>query len=190
MAQSCAIRLRLRRSEALPCPFRVLPFALAREDRMMGKLSKSLRFEILTRDGYRCRYCGATAQTTELHIDHVLPRSAGGEDDASNLVTACIDCNFGKSDRKLIGIPQGFALSRDKRPERMARMRYAKKQHASPSEHVLDCGNIDEWDEIDCDTQLVWIWCQTHKKYEWHSVPLDIVHCGSIYRTKRKPVSW
>lgn len=156
----------------------------------MGKLSRSLRFEILTRDGYRCRYCGATAQTTELHIDHVLPRSAGGRDDASNLVTACIDCNFGKSDRKLLGIPQGFALSPDKRPERMVRMRQARKAAPANQEHVLICDDIDEWDEINDGMQLVWVWCQTHKKYEWHSVPQDLVDGGGIYRSERKPVSW
>ena len=60
-------------------------------------LSKRLRFEILRRDNNQCRYCGATAPDVKLTIDHVVPTTLGGSDDASNLVTACADCNSGKS---------------------------------------------------------------------------------------------
>lgn len=64
----------------------------------MAVKSKRLRFEILKRDGHRCRYCGATAYERRLHVDHVIPESKGGTDDPANLVTACSDCNGGKSD--------------------------------------------------------------------------------------------
>lgn len=63
----------------------------------MSISSKRLRFEILKRDGFACRYCGVTAVASPLHIDHVIPKSKGGTDDAANLVTACRDCNLGKS---------------------------------------------------------------------------------------------
>jgi len=59
--------------------------------------SKRLRFEILKRDGFRCRYCGASAASAVLHVDHVVAESAGGEDVPENLVTACAACNGGKS---------------------------------------------------------------------------------------------
>jgi hypothetical protein len=59
-------------------------------------LSKRLRFKILKRDGFTCRYCGAKAPTVELQVDHVTPRVAGGSDRPSNLVTACVGCNQGK----------------------------------------------------------------------------------------------
>lgn len=64
-----------------------------------GPLSKADRFRILARDRFTCRYCGvkATGGAT-LHVDHVKPRSKGGTNDPSNLVTACSDCNLGKSD--------------------------------------------------------------------------------------------
>jgi len=62
---------------------------------------KRLRFEILKRDGFRCRYCGATAVSALLHVDHVVPVVEGGLDDPANLVTACADCNLGKSDVQL-----------------------------------------------------------------------------------------
>lgn len=60
-------------------------------------MSKRLRFEVLKRDGFRCRYCGANAMTTPLEIDHVIAVANGGTNHADNLVTACWGCNAGKS---------------------------------------------------------------------------------------------
>jgi hypothetical protein len=60
-------------------------------------VSKRLRFEVFRRDGFACRYCGATASDTPLTIDHVVPIALGGTDDFANLATACKDCNAGKS---------------------------------------------------------------------------------------------
>lgn len=59
-------------------------------------VSKRMRFEILNRDGFQCRYCGKRAQESELHVDHVVPVALGGDDTPSNLVAACVDCNAGK----------------------------------------------------------------------------------------------
>lgn len=59
-------------------------------------ISKSLRFAVLNRDGFRCRYCGAGPEGVTLHIDHAVPVALGGTNDFDNLVTACIDCNLGK----------------------------------------------------------------------------------------------
>lgn len=69
----------------------------------MGRtsISASKRFEILKRDGFRCRYCGAAAPHVDLEIDHVVAVSRGGRNDPSNLATACGLCNSGKSDRDL-----------------------------------------------------------------------------------------
>jgi len=60
-------------------------------------ISKRLRFEILRRDNYTCRYCGASAPEAKLTIDHVTPTALGGRDEPTNLVTACQDCNTGKT---------------------------------------------------------------------------------------------
>jgi hypothetical protein len=60
-------------------------------------VSKRLRFEILRRDNHACRYCGATAPDVKLTVDHVVPEALGGSNEPSNLVTACADCNNGKS---------------------------------------------------------------------------------------------
>lgn len=58
-------------------------------------VSRRLRYEILRRDNYTCRYCRSTGN--ELTVDHVKPTALGGTDDPSNLVAACKDCNAGKS---------------------------------------------------------------------------------------------
>lgn len=60
-------------------------------------ISRRLRFEILRRDNHACRYCGATAPIAPLTVDHVLPVALGGADTPTNLVTACADCNAGKT---------------------------------------------------------------------------------------------
>jgi hypothetical protein len=58
-------------------------------------IPRRLRYEILRRDDYTCRYCHAT--DAPLTIDHVIPVALGGTDDPSNLVAACEACNIGKS---------------------------------------------------------------------------------------------
>lgn len=60
-------------------------------------VSKRTRYEVLKRDNYTCRYCGATAPEAKLTVDHVTPVALGGSDAAENLVCACSACNAGKS---------------------------------------------------------------------------------------------
>lgn len=60
-------------------------------------LNKRIRFEVMRRDNHACRYCGAMAPDAKLTIDHVVPVALGGSDEPTNLVTACVDCNAGKS---------------------------------------------------------------------------------------------
>src|SRR6266480_5022050 len=55
------------------------------------------RRAVFARDGHRCQYCGASAE----NIDHVVPRSRGGEDVWENVVAACRPCNARKEDRLL-----------------------------------------------------------------------------------------
>jgi len=63
-------------------------------------VNKRLRYRILRRDNFTCRYCGTVAPDVHLEVDHVQPRSLGGCDEPWNLVTACVDCNRGKSAMK------------------------------------------------------------------------------------------
>ncbi len=55
--------------------------------------------EILRRDGYRCQYCGR--ESSNLTVDHVVPRYRGGEHCWENLVAACPACNRRKGGRTL-----------------------------------------------------------------------------------------
>jgi 5-methylcytosine-specific restriction endonuclease McrA len=57
------------------------------------------RRALFARDGWRCVYCGSTG--ARLTLDHVLPRSRGGESSWENVVTACSPCNLRKGDRSL-----------------------------------------------------------------------------------------
>lgn len=69
-------------------------------------IGKSLRFEIFARDGFICQYCGQRPPDVVLELDHIHPRSKGGDDDPLNLITSCWDCNRGKRDKVLREIPQ------------------------------------------------------------------------------------
>lgn len=64
-------------------------------------ISKRMRFDVLKRDAFTCQYCGKMPPDTTLHIDHIKPVSKGGKNTLINLVTSCIDCNLGKSDKEL-----------------------------------------------------------------------------------------
>jgi len=60
--------------------------------------SKRNRFKILSRDKFRCIYCGFDSMDgTKLDVDHVVPVRMGGTTSYGNLVTSCRDCNRGKS---------------------------------------------------------------------------------------------
>lgn len=67
--------------------------------RTRREISERQRFRILLRDGFRCLTCGASplkGPGIELHVDHVLPWSKGGETVDENLRTKCSRCNLGK----------------------------------------------------------------------------------------------
>lgn len=54
------------------------------------------RRNVLARDGHLCQYCGRHFPTHLLSIDHVVPRSRGGETTWENVVCACLACNVKK----------------------------------------------------------------------------------------------
>ncbi|HNZ47290.1 MAG TPA: HNH endonuclease [Candidatus Hydrogenedentes bacterium] len=57
------------------------------------------RRNLFARDKDTCQYCGRTGNRSCMTIDHVIPKSRGGEDSWSNLVVACPACNLKKRDR-------------------------------------------------------------------------------------------
>jgi hypothetical protein len=64
-------------------------------------ISKKNRFEVFKADNFTCVYCGRTPPDVTLEVDHIIPKSKGGEDIQENLLTACFDCNRGKRDNLL-----------------------------------------------------------------------------------------
>jgi 5-methylcytosine-specific restriction endonuclease McrA len=59
---------------------------------------KISRRALFARDGWRCVYCGSTGRLT---LDHVVPRSRGGDSVWENVVTSCAPCNMRKGNRLL-----------------------------------------------------------------------------------------
>jgi 5-methylcytosine-specific restriction endonuclease McrA len=63
---------------------------------------QGLRFNrrnVFARDGNQCQYCGRGFPTSELSLDHVVPRSRGGITSWENIVCACVACNVRKGGR-------------------------------------------------------------------------------------------
>lgn len=54
------------------------------------------RRRVFKRDNYKCVYCGSGKNLT---IDHVIPKSKGGDNSWTNLVTSCSRCNCNKGDK-------------------------------------------------------------------------------------------
>ena len=64
-------------------------------------IPQSIRFEVFKRDLFTCQYCGRKAPEAILEVDHIIPVSKGGDNSMENLVSACRECNGGKSNKKL-----------------------------------------------------------------------------------------
>lgn len=85
-------------------------------------IRKGKRLAIYIRDGFACAYCGTDlrdARPATVTLDHLTPRSLGGGNEASNLVTACLSCNSSRGNRALEDFAPGGAL------DRIARLRVA-----------------------------------------------------------------
>ncbi len=68
-------------------------------DRLPRREVKFTRRNIYARDRSRCQYCGRKFPTSELSLDHVVPRSRGGITDWGNIVCCCVTCNVRKGGR-------------------------------------------------------------------------------------------
>ena len=67
------------------------------------------RRAVFARDGGRCVYCAAPATS----LDHVIPRSRGGEHAWDNVVSCCRRCNHAKADRDVVEL--GWRMHRPPR---------------------------------------------------------------------------
>ncbi len=75
------------------------------------------RRNIFARDHNQCQYCGKKFPTTELSLDHIVPRSQGGQSTWENIVCACIACNVKKGGRT----PKQAHMTLIRKPEKPKR---------------------------------------------------------------------
>lgn len=83
-------------SRSFPFPSVIRLMHLIKRPRPRVKLT---RREIFLRDGYACQYCGA--RTSNLTVDHIIPRSRGGLHVWDNVVAACQPCNHRKGGKSV-----------------------------------------------------------------------------------------
>jgi len=109
-------------------------------------ISKKIRFEVFKRDGFRCAYCGQTPPAVILEADHIDPKSKGGKDDINNLITACFDCNRGKTNIKLDKLPPKLSDNLEVLKEQEAQIKeyrkYIKKIEARKANDINKIGEI------------------------------------------------
>lgn len=92
-------------------------------------ISKKVRFDVFKRDLFICQYCSAKSPDVPLEIDHIIPISKNGTNAIENLITACFDCNRGKSNGLLESVPHKTA-------ERLERMKIAQEQYKYFLKHL------------------------------------------------------
>jgi 5-methylcytosine-specific restriction endonuclease McrA len=76
--------------------------------------TKFSRKNIFLRDDYTCQYCGERFDPKDLTCDHIVPKSRGGINEWSNIVTSCTRCNLRKGDK----LPDEVDMYPKKRPAR------------------------------------------------------------------------
>ena len=88
--------VRTVRSEILvPRIIRLLHF-----DRVPARTLRFNRRNLFARDSHRCQYCGDMLPNSQLSLDHVMPRSRGGETSWENVVCSCKTCNTKRADAR------------------------------------------------------------------------------------------
>jgi 5-methylcytosine-specific restriction endonuclease McrA len=115
-------------------------------------LSMRIRCEVFKRDSFTCQYCAAKAPDALLHVDHIVPVSKGGTNDLLNLVTACSNCNAGKTNRQLSDLSIVEKQRRQieeiqDRKEQIELMLRWKKELLKLDDHVVD-QLADYWAEL------------------------------------------
>jgi 5-methylcytosine-specific restriction endonuclease McrA len=96
----------------VPRVIRLLDF-----EKLPKQTVKFNRRNIFARDNNQCQYCGRKFPTGELSLDHVIPRSQGGQSTWENIVCACVRCNVRKGGRT----PKQAHISLIRKPEKPKR---------------------------------------------------------------------
>ena len=86
-------------------------------DRFPKRSVRLSRTGIFARDEHRCQYCNRRLPSAQLSLDHVIPRSRGGQTSWENIVCACLKCNVKKGGRT----PHEARMQLDRKPFRPTR---------------------------------------------------------------------
>lgn len=118
----------VRMNLAVPKVIRLLAY-----DRLPRNEVKLNRRNIFARDHNRCQYCGGRFASSDLSLDHVIPRSQGGGASWANLVCCCVKCNTRKGGRT----PRQASMPLIKKPV---------KPKTNPILHMrLGSGKYESW---------------------------------------------
>jgi 5-methylcytosine-specific restriction endonuclease McrA len=98
------------------------------------KRPMSSRKNIFTRDGFKCLYCGAHGSKIVLELEHIVPKSRGGNSEWSNLCCSCHECNQKK--KNMTPEEAGMKLIHRPLPATIHTSRFMLKQLGS---------EIEEW---------------------------------------------
>jgi 5-methylcytosine-specific restriction endonuclease McrA len=77
-------------------------------------LGLAMRYRVLRRDRFRCQICGRSPAKdlgVELHVDHIVPWSKGGQNTEENLRTLCSKCNLGRGQKTKCFDPKPLRLN-------------------------------------------------------------------------------
>jgi hypothetical protein len=72
---------------------------LQRYDRAPRVAVRLTRRNLMLRDQHQCQYCARRPSLRDLNVDHVIPKSRGGNESWENLVVSCRSCNLKKGRR-------------------------------------------------------------------------------------------
>lgn len=86
-------------------------------DRLPHRGLRLNRHTVFARDSHCCQYCGRRFPPSQLSLDHVVPRSRGGQTSWENVVCACVMCNVKKGGRT----PQEAHMHLQRKPFRPRR---------------------------------------------------------------------
>lgn len=145
---------------------------MSEENSPRKPISKRVRFEVFKRDLFKCAYCGRTPPAVVLHVDHIHPVSKGGKNTQDNLITACFDCNLGKSNISLSSVPESFS---DK-ALRMRELRDQMKALGKLSQEIAEMTARETWIGIKA---LYGDDCREIDKKTFSSVQLFVEKLGS-----------
>lgn len=132
-----AVVVRHTNKQVYPNVFEPIVIRLIEYAKIPYRRPQPTRKNILTRDGFRCMYCGKRFESSRLTLDHIIPRSRGGSSLWENLVACCGPDNHRKGHQLLEEC--GMKLIHRPLPATIHTSRFILKQLGS---------EVNEWNDF------------------------------------------